>query len=400
MESTNQNVQEHKSETEQSIKIYENWDDMDISPELLRGIYSYGFDNPSDIQKKGIMPIVSGRDVLIQAQSGSGKTGTFTVGALSRIDVQESTTQALILAPTHELAKQIARVVAGIGSMLDGLIVKTLIGGTSVREDINSLEEKTPHIIIGCIGRVCDMIYKRYVDLSTLKILVLDEADEMLSQGFGSQIQDLFRQYITKHTQVALFSATMPRDMVMLTTKMLQHPIRIEVKAEELSLKGIKQYFVALPDDNIKYDTIKDLFGVFTLSKCIIYCNSVRRVETLATSMERDGFSVCSIHSSMDKAERNRVFELFRNGDAKLLISSDITARGIDIQQVSTVVNFDVPKNVHTYLHRIGRSGRWGRKGNAINLVTKRDINNLRQIESHYSISIEELPSDFDKVTN
>jgi translation initiation factor 4A len=384
---------------QEPIKTYEKWDDMDIPTDLLRGVFSYGFDLPSEIQKKAIMPIVSGRDVLIQAQSGSGKTGTFTIGALSRIDVTEKTTQALILAPTHELAKQITRVVVGLGSMLPDLTVKTLIGGTSVRDDIESMESNVPHVIVGCTGRVCDLIYKRHIDLSSLRIIVLDEADEMLSQGFGEQIQDLFKQYISIKTQVALFSATMPPEMVRMTQKMLQNPVRVRVNAEELSLKGIQQYYIALPNDDIKYDSIKDLFSVLTVSKCIIYCNSVKRVERLAFSLDRDGFSVCSIHGSMSKEERNQVFELFRTGDARLMVSSDITARGIDIQQVSTVVNFDVPHNVHTYLHRIGRGGRWGRKGYAINLVTPRDIMDLRRIESQYTVKIEELPSGFDGKT-
>ena len=368
---------------------------MNLKDELLRGIYAYGFENPSDIQKKAILPMVSGKDLIAQAQSGSGKTGTFAISTLQKIDTTQSTTQALILAPTHELAKQISRVLIDIGQYIEGLVVKTLIGGSSVREDIREMNAKIPHVIVGCTGRVLDLLSKRHIQGNDIKWLVLDEADEMLSHGFGQQIREMFQGYFHEDLQVALFSATMPPEMLHLTDKFMRNPIRIMVKKEELSLKCIQQFYVALPNDDIKYDTLLDLFSMISTSKCIIYCNSVRRVVTLYESMLRDGFSVCHIHSNMEKSERYDIFNQFRNGDARVLISSDITARGIDVQQVSTVVNFDIPRNVHTYLHRIGRGGRWGRKGFAINFVTKRDVGDVRRIESHYDIQIHELPANY-----
>lgn len=377
------------------VKQMERWDDMNLKDELLRGIYAYGFENPSDIQKKAILPMVSGKDLIAQAQSGSGKTGTFAISTLQKIDTTQSTTQALILAPTHELAKQISRVLIDIGQYIEGLVVKTLIGGSSVREDIREMNAKIPHVIVGCTGRVLDLLSKRHIQGNDIKWLVLDEADEMLSHGFGQQIREMFQGHFHENLQVALFSATMPPEMLRLTDKFMRTPIRIMVKKEELSLKCIQQFYVALPNDDIKYDTLLDLFSMISTSKCIIYCNSVRRVVTLYESMLRDGFSVCHIHSNMEKSERYDIFNQFRNGDARVLISSDITARGIDVQQVSTVVNFDIPRNVHTYLHRIGRGGRWGRKGFAINFVTKRDVGDVRRIESHYDIQIHELPANY-----
>ena len=375
--------------------IINRWDDMDLKPEVLRGVYSYGFEVPSEIQKKAIVPMIQGKDLLAQAQSGSGKTGSFTIGTLERIDTSISKTQALILAPTHELAKQITEVIQKIGSMMTNLQVKTIIGGTSIREDVQSMEANVPHVVVGCIGRVNDMITKRFIDVVELKLLVLDEADEMLSQGFGNQLRTLFETFFPEDMQVVLFSATIPDEIAALSNKILRKPVHIRVKLEELSLKAIEQYYVAVRNDDMKYDVLKDLFSIISVSKCIIYCNSVRRVETLFWSMERDGFSVCCIHSSMDKEERTNRFNQFRNGEQRVLISSDITARGIDIQQVSVVVNFDVPANVHTYLHRIGRGGRWGRKGFAINLMSRFDIPHMKKIESHYSININELPSNF-----
>jgi len=370
----------------------QTWEEFDIKPELLRGIYAYGFENPSEIQKKAISPIIAGRDIFAQAQSGSGKTGTFSIGTLQNINTNIKATQAIILAPTHELAKQITNVISTIGTFLPNLHVKTIIGGSSIQEDAASIRETVPHIIVGCTGRIYDMIVRKHLKVSQVKMLILDEADEMLSKGFKDQIYNIF-QNLSEDLQLVLFSATIPQDILVLSQKIMRNPVKITVDKEKLNLECIQQYFVALHDDLNKYDTLKDLFSVISLNQCIIYCNNVKRVIDLHQAMLNDGYSVCSIHSSMDKSERDHVFTNFRHGSYRVLISSDITARGIDVQQVSTVINFDVPKCVHTYLHRIGRSGRWGRKGLAINFITKRDIFTMKKIEGYYNISIDELPS-------
>jgi len=373
-----------------------NWDDMDLKHELLRGIYAYGFEIPSEIQKKAILPITKGYDIIAQAQSGSGKTGSFSIGILQKIDLSLNKTQALILAPTHELAKQIAAVIQSLGSHFEiPLQVKTLLGGTSIRDDVQQMRENVPHIVVGCVGRVFDMLSKGHIVGQDIDMFVLDEADEMLSKGFGEQIRDMFQLFFRDNIQVVLFSATMPNDILRLTSQFMREPVKIMMKAEELNLKCIQQFYVAVQNDFVKFEVLKDLFSAISVSKCIIYCNSVRRVQELFFTMQKEGFSVVNIHSSMEKEERDKVFAQFRYGDARVLISSDITARGIDIQQVSTVINYDVPKCVHNYLHRIGRSGRWGRKGFAINLVTKQDIYDLHAIEKHYAITIDELPSSF-----
>lgn len=372
-----------------------SWDDMNLKPDLLRGIYSYGFETPSEIQKKAILPMVHNHDIIAQAQSGSGKTGSFTIGVLQSIDVSKPFTQAIILAPTHELAKQITNVIKSLGSMMDGLTIKTLVGGTSIREDAREMQNSPPHIVIGCVGRVFDMLSRKHIMTSDLKWLVLDEADEMLSSGFGDKIRDMFRFFFDESIQVALFSATMPPEMLALTKRFMREPVEIVLKPEELNLKCIQQFFVAVPNDYSKFETLKDLFSIISVSKCIIYCNNVKRVHELYEAMMKDDFSVCCIHSNMDKSERDKVFTQFRYGDHRVLISSDLTARGIDIQQVSTVINYDVPTCVNTYLHRIGRSGRWGRKGFAINFVTRHDIQLLHNIEKHYDMSIQELPANF-----
>ena len=385
---------EKNEEHETNIPIFNSWDDLDLNPDLLRGIYSYGFEKPSPIQSKGIYPIKEGRDLIAQAQSGTGKTATFTIGALSRVDLTENFNQILILGPTHELADQISTVIRSLSTMMSGIRIKTIIGGSSIDEDAQDIRNNPPHIIVGCPGRVYDMIRRRHINANKLKLVILDEADEMLSSGFKEQVYNIFK-HLHKNVQIALFSATLPNNILEITNKFMRDPVKICVKAESLTLEGIKQYYVAVDDDRIKYLTLKDLYQYISVAQCIIYANSVKRVIDLYDAMNEDGFPVCCIHSNMDKSERERSFKEFRNGTARVLISSNVTARGIDIQQVSVVINFDLPRDVHTYLHRIGRSGRWGRKGTGINFITRRDITKIKEIESYYATQIDELPLNF-----
>jgi translation initiation factor 4A len=383
--------QEQKQGDEDTTDFSFNvWEDLEISEELLRGIFSYGFEKPSPIQMKAIKPIMMKRDVLAQAQSGTGKTATFSIGALSRVVIKDNFTQVLIMSPTHELTSQISDVIAGLGTSIEGLRIKTIIGGSSIDADAAEMRKSPPHIIVGTPGRVSDMLRRRYINGKKLKLMVLDEADEMLSSGFKEQVYNIF-QYLNSDIQIALFSATIPNEMIPLTEKFMRNPVKISVKVEQLTLEGIKQYYVGLDDDVQKYDTLKDIYNRMSFNQCIIYCNSVRRVQDLYDAMKQDNFPVCCIHSNMDKTERNQAFRDFRKGVSRVLISSNVTARGIDIQQVSVVINFDIPRNVHTYLHRIGRSGRWGRKGTGINFVTRRDMYNLRSIEDFYHCQINEL---------
>jgi len=379
----------------ESYPEFKKWEDVDeISPDLLRGIYAYGFENPSHIQQKSILSIIQKRDVIAQAQSGTGKTGAFTVAALQSVDISKAKTQVLILAPTRELAKQIYDVITGLSGMMTGLNIRLLVGGTSTADDAVELRKSVPHIIVGCPGRVFDMIRRNNIQGGNVRMLVLDEADEMLSAGFNDQIYNIF-QYMPSDIQVVLFSATMPPELYTLTEKFMRHPINIQVKAEQLTLEGIQQHYIALDDDVQKYLTLKDLFKTISVSQCIIFCNSTKRVSDLHEAMLFDGFPVCCIHSGMEKGERDKAYQEFKAGVHRVLISSNVTARGIDIQQVSTVINFDMPQDVHIYLHRIGRSGRWGRKGVGINFVTRRDMRIKKEIETYYGTIITELPVNF-----
>ena len=386
-------------ESSEEIKTINKWDEYDLKMELLRGIYSYGFENPSLIQKTAILPIIEKRDVIAQAPSGTGKTGAFTISCLERIDLSSNTTQALILAPTHELVKQIYSVISSIGGMMEGLKVKTLIGGTSVSEDALELKTNVPHVIVGSVGRVNDMIRRKNIHTKDIKLFILDEADEMLSGGFIESIYQIFTT-LNHELQVAIFSATMPQEIIDLTNKFMRNPIKITMEAEKLNLDGIAQHYIALESDQHKYETLKDLFGFLNINQTIVYVNSVNRVTDLYEAMTKDGNSVCCIHSNMKSHERHKSLEDFRKGVYRILISSNVTARGIDVQQVSVVINFDIPRCVHNYLHRIGRSGRWGRKGMAINFITKEDISSMKRIESHYKSNITELPSDFNNNFN
>ena len=388
-------VDEINSEEEEYDSSYEiqEWDELELSNNILRGIYAYGYERPSPIQQKAIKPLIQGKDIIAQAQSGTGKTATFTIGALANINLAENKTQVLVLSPTRELTVQTARVFSSIGGMMDGLKVQSLFGGSTVEEVSSFSNKNTPHIICGCPGRVYDMMRRDRIRSKDIKLIILDEADEMLSSGFKEQVYNIF-QYLNSTVQVALFSATLPQSIFPIIKKIMRNPVKISVKREMLTLEGIRQFYIAVDDDRQKYATLKTLFSYLSFSQCIIYCNSVRRVSDLYEAMKEDEFPVCCIHSNMDKAARDAAFNDFRNGNSRVMISSNVTARGIDIQQVSIVINFDLPKCVHTYLHRIGRSGRWGRKGVGINFITRRDVAKMKEIEGHYACQVDELPTD------
>ena len=377
----------------------QNWDELEINPNLLRGIYAHGFEKPSPIQQKAIKPLILRKDVIAQAQSGTGKTATFTIGALANIDITNDNTQVLVLSPTKELTLQTSKVFENLGAMINNLRIKTVYGGSAIEEGSSFTNKNTPHIICGCPGRVYDMLRRDKISGKKIKLVILDEADEMLSSGFKEQVYNIF-QYFNNDIQVALFSATLPESINSIIKKIMRDPVRITVRREMLTLEGIKQFYVAVDDDRQKYLTMKGLFSFLSVSQCIIYCNSVKRVQDLYEAMKEDEFPVCCIHSNMDKNERELSFNDFKSGKSRVLISSNVTARGIDIQQVSIVINFDLPKCVNTYLHRIGRSGRWGRKGVGINLITRRDVGKMKEIEQFYTTQIIEMPDELVFLTN
>jgi translation initiation factor 4A len=371
--------------------VYESFDDYDLDENLLRGIYSYGFEKPSAIQQRGIKPILDGRDTIGQAQSGTGKTATFVIGCLQRIDYGLDACQALILAPTRELANQIQKVALALGDY-NNVKCHCCIGGTSVRDDIDKLRVGQ-HLVVGTPGRVFDMIGKRSLKVDDLITFVMDEADEMLSRGFKDQIYDIFKT-LPPNVQVCLFSATMAPDILDLTTKFMRNAVRILVKKDELTLEGIRQFFVAIEKEEWKIDTLCDLYETLTITQAIIYCNTRRKVDFIADQLTKRDFTISTMHADLDQKERDLVMREFRSGSSRVLVSTDLLARGIDVQQVSLVINFELPTNTENYLHRIGRSGRFGRKGVAINFVTGKDVHVMKDIEKFYHTQIEEMPMD------
>jgi translation initiation factor 4A len=366
----------------------ETFDSMNLKENILRGIYAYGFETPSAIQQNAILPFIEGNDMIAQAQSGTGKTATFSISILQIINSEISSCQAIILAPTRELAGQIYSVINALNKYTQ-YTVHCCIGGTSISDDIRIIKDGV-QILVGTPGRIYAMICRKYLFVETIKHIVLDEADEMLSRGFKEQIQQLF--FVLPNTQVCLFSATLPQDIMDISKQYMKNPISILVKQNELTLDGIKQYYISI-EEEWKTETIFDLYDTLIINQSIIYCNTRKKVDELKEKMTENHFVVSAIHSDLSHTERQAIMKDFRSGTSRVLISTDLLARGIDIQQVSLIINYDVPLNRENYIHRIGRSGRFGRKGLAINFLTKEDIPYLREIETFYQTQIEELPA-------
>ena len=371
------------------VEAIPEFDQMGLKPELLRGIFSYGLEKPSAIQQRAIVPYAQGKDIIAQAQSGTGKTAAFAVGILQQIDQSSSATQGLVLVPTRELARQNDKVISTL-SIHMGIRCWVCTGGTRVQDDMNALKEGA-HIVTGTPGRVFHMIETGIIKTNKIKVFTLDEADEMLSKGFESVIRDIFRT-LPRNVQVGVFSATMPDECLEITKMFMRDPVKILVKKEELALMGINQFYVDCQEQRHKYATLCDIYADVSIQQAVIFCNSRRTVDWLTDRMREDNFTVAATHGSVDPNDRRRVMEEFRKGGSRVLITTDLLARGIDVQQVSVVINYDIPKDKENYLHRIGRSGRFGRKGLAINFVTFRDKRMLKDIENFYDTQIDPLP--------
>tara|TARA_R110002074_G_scaffold172558_2_gene335120 strand:+ start:252 stop:1397 length:1146 start_codon:yes stop_codon:yes gene_type:complete len=370
------------------ITLYETFESMKLNESLLRGIYTYGFEVPSNIQKKSIIPVISKRDIIAQSQSGTGKTASFIIGMTQTLINSNDYTinQALVLAPTRELAIQINNVTSELVKFTS-FKNDLFIGGTSNSQKIDN------QITIGTPGRIYDLMNRNILPRRNIKIIILDEADEMLSRGFKEQIYSILT-LLSKDTQKILFSATMPQDIIQLTDEFMKNPLKILIPKENLTLEGIRQFYVAMEKEEHKIDTLCDIYKVIKVTQCIIYTNSKRKTETISQLLNEEGFPVNYIHGGLEQSDRKKIMEDFRSGQIKILITTDILSRGIDIQQVSLVINFDLPKEKETYIHRIGRSGRFGRKGTVINFISVYDITSLKSIEQFYNTTILQLPQD------
>ena len=373
--------------TNEDIRLYNRFEDMGLDGGLLRSIYANGFERPSDIQKKAIVPIISGRNLISQAQSGTGKTGAFLIGSLQKIDREIKAPQVIVITPTRELAKQIRGVATNLTKYYP-VDYSLVIGGEgSTREPNNS------QLIIGTPGRIVDIITNGLAPMSESRIVIMDEADKMLSIGFRKQIATIL-SYMNPTIQILLFSATMSDEVVELASKFVRDPIRILVDKSKISLEGIKQYYVYFQKEHHKLDSLVDIYSSLPIGQSIIFSNFIEKTILIYEKMKSAGYPVYYIHSDMTQQERNEIMEDFISGKIRVLITTDILARGIDVQQVSLVVNFDMSHEVDTYLHRVGRSGRWARKGVAINFVTYKDMRYLREVERYYNITVPTLPAD------
>jgi translation initiation factor 4A len=378
------------------VSSFESFDEMGLPDNLLRGIYSYGFEKPSRIQQKGIVPIKDGRDLIAQAQSGTGKTGTFSIGSICRIDPTLKKPQVLVLVPTRELAQQIESVANSLGQHYP-ITTYAATGGTPLSTDLRAME-KGAQFVVGTPGRIYDLIHRGALHRQNIKVLVMDEADQMLEDRFREQVMCILEKGFPKDTQVALFSATMPQEVRDFAEKLLNNPVRILVPPEDVTLDGIKQYYVQLDREEWKYDALCDLYQQLNINQAMIYCNKRQRAEWLAEKMSQQGFPLSFIHGEMDVEERRRRMKDFRTGSIRVLISTDLLARGIDVQQVSLVINYELPVQRENYIHRIGRSGRFGRKGVSINLLTPDEMTQMKEIETHYATHVEVLPEDLAKL--
>jgi superfamily II DNA/RNA helicase len=384
------------------VDVIKSFDDMGLNESLLHGVYGYGFEKPSVIQQKAIVPLTKRVDLIGQSQSGTGKTGAFVIGALQRIAAAReqdppSTSnyrrcRVVIITPTRELANQVFDVAEKIGSHMDTRIIKC-VGGTDQRQNGDQLSRGCD-MVIGTPGRIYDMMCRKKLHGEDIELMILDEADEMLNEhGFRDCVHDIF-QFLPTSANIVLFSATMPQSVLELTLKFMRDPTRIIVKQEELTLEGIRQFYINVEREDWKFDVLRDIYDTICIRSCVIFCNTRRKVDWLAQEMQKANFVVSSTHGSLDGAERKRVLTDFRNGNSRVLITTDLLARGIDVQHVSIVINFDLPSNLENYLHRIGRSGRFGRKGLAINFVRNEDVQLLKDIERFYETHIEEMPKE------
>lgn len=369
-----------------------SFEDYHLKRELLMGIFEKGFENPSPIQEEAIPVALTGKDILARAKNGTGKTASFIIPVLEKVRTDASHIQALILVPTRELAMQTAHVAKELGKQMPQLQIMHTTGGTTLRDDILRLMNPV-HVLVGTLGRVDDLSDRGAAKIDKCGMIVLDEADKLLSPENAANIDHIYR-LLPNNRQSLLFSATFPESVKGFSDQYMKHPFEINLM-EELTLKGVTQYYVFL-EEKSKIHCLNTLFNKLQINQSIIFCNSVNRVELLAKKITQLGYSCYYIHARMQQIHRNRVFHDFRQGNCRNLVCSDLITRGIDILAVNVVFNFDFPKQSETYLHRIGRSGRFGHLGLAINFITSEDRYNIFNIEKDLATEIAKIPADID----
>ena len=372
----------------------DSFDNLNLSPNLIKGVYLYGFVEPSKIQIKGITAINTGNDCIIQSQSGTGKTATYLLGVLNRLE-NNMWCQSIIITPTRELANQVYNVTLNLSKFTNYKISKC-IGGINIYE--NKMDIKNTNVIIGTLGRLFYILNDTKYNIHKLKTIVLDEADELLNNGVNNKLHSIL-ELIPTGTQIILNSATMTLNVFNFSKKYMHNPIKILLKNNEIVIDLISQFYIDIESENQKFDILLDLYNLVSTSQAIIFCNTIEKIKWLDEKLKENNFSITILHSNMTQEERNNVLQDFRNGLTRLLLTTDLLARGIDISQVNMVINYDLPYNKETYIHRIGRCGRFDKKGIAISLVKKSDPYDLKiihKLKSIYNIDIKEMPESLD----
>lgn len=379
-------------EVTEEIPMINSFEEMGLPDNLLRGIYGHGFEKPSAIQSKAIMPMIQGRDILAQAQSGTGKTGTFVIGSLYHVDTTLNKPQVLILTHVRELAEQIYNAARAFGAHM-GIKALWAVGGNPLSKDIQTLEDGC-HFVTGTPGRIYDLVNRGALDLSNIRYLVMDEADVMLEDLFYKQVMCILEKGFPSDVKVALFSATWSDKVIEMANKILQNPVRILMPPAKVKLEGIRQFYINLDRADHKFECICDLYKHLNITQAIIFCNKKQTADMLSEKMGAQGYPLTCLHGDLDKNERQRRMEMFKRGETRVLIATDIISRGIDIQTLSLVINYELPTNVASYIHRIGRAGRYGRKGTTINLLLPEEESMMKQLCDHYELNITPFPND------
>lgn len=366
--------------------------DLNLSEDIMRAVEEMGFTTPSPIQNEAIPPILAGRDVIGQAQTGTGKTAAFGIPALELIDTSERHVQVLVLCPTRELALQVADEIRKLSKFKRGIKVEAIYGGDSIERQIRSLKSGV-HIVIGTPGRVMDHMERNTLKLDNVKMMILDEADEMLDMGFREDIESILED-MPEERQTILFSATMSKPIMGITQRFQKDPVLVKVVKRELTAQNIEQvYFEVKP--KAKVEVMCRLIDTYDLKLLLVFCNTKRKVDEIVEDLLIRGYMAEGLHGDLRQAQRNNVMAKFRAGTTSILVATDVAARGIDVDDVDAVINFDIPLDEEYYVHRIGRTGRAGKSGRAFSLVSRDEKYRFREIQTYTKSKVEKgvIPS-------
>jgi ATP-dependent RNA helicase DeaD len=359
--------------------------DLNLSDEVQRAIADMGFEEATPIQSQTIPQILKGIDLIGQAQTGTGKTCAFGIPAIEMLDLNSEAIQVLILSPTRELAIQISEELRAVSKYKEGIRILPIYGGQPIDRQIAALK-KHPQIIIGTPGRVMDHMRRHTLKLANLKMIILDEADEMLNMGFREDI-DTILEKVPEDKQTILFSATMPKEILELTSKYLKNPLHIKAAHKQMTVPSIEQFYLEVSQSS-KLEVLSRLIDANDIGLSLVFCNTKRQVDKLTSSLQSRGYSTEALHGDMKQDQRNRVMSKFKKGLIDILIATDVAARGIDVDNVEAVFNYDLPSDEEYYVHRIGRTGRAGKAGKSFTFVVGREIHKLKEIQRYTKSTI------------